>query len=291
MRTSLSFSVLLSLALTITIACGREPADSREYTLKGQVLSVAEDRKEANIKHEEISGFMPAMTMPYKVRDAKEMATVVPGDLISATLIVESNDAYITDVKKVGQAPIEATPEPIQLASSGVELLQPGQPAPATTLVDQEGKKRKIAEFSGQAVVLTFIYTSCPLPTFCPLMDRNFMALQERIKADPALRVRLLTVSFDPDTDTPPVLKRHGQKLGFDPRVWTFATGDPDEIREFSGRFGVSVGRPASDQRDIIHNLRTAILDRSGNLVKVYTGNEWTAADVIADIKMLVGVD
>jgi protein SCO1/2 len=123
------------------------------------------------------------------------------------------------------------------------------------------------------------------------MMDRNFVALQDRIKADPNLNVHLVTVSFDPLTDTPPVLKKHGQKLGFDPKIWTFLTGDRDEIDRFSARFGVSVGRALSDQRDITHNLRTAIIDRNGNLVKTYTGNEWTPAEVMADIKILVGVD
>jgi len=122
-------------------------------------------------------------------------------------------------------------------------------------------------------------------------MDRNFVALQDRIKADPALNVHLVTVSFDPETDTPAVLKKHGTSLGFDPRLWTLLTGDRDEVDKFAAQFGVSVARAMTDQRDITHNLRTVIIDRRGNLTKTYTGNEWTPADVMADIKMLVGVD
>jgi len=100
-----------------------------------------------------------------------------------------------------------------------------------------------------------------------------------------------VTVSFDPATDTPAVLKAHGTKLGFNPRIWTFLTGDRDEIDRFASRFGVSVARAMTDQKDITHNLRTALIDRQGNLVKTYTGNEWTPAEVMADIKILVGVD
>ena len=288
MRIPLLFSLGLLLG---AVACGDKPADSREYTLQGQVLSLTGDHHEANIKHEEIKGFMPAMTMPYKVRDAREFEGVAPGDLINATLVVESNDAYLKGIKKVGSAPLEQPPTEVREASAGFELLKEGQPVPATEFVDQEGKKRQFKDFLGKAVVMTFIYTRCPMPTFCPMMDRNFVALQQRMKEDPALNVHLVTVSFDPESDTPAVLKAHGQKLGFDPRLWTFLTGDRDQVDQFAARFGVSVARAMTDQKDITHNLRTAILDRSGNLVKVYTGNEWTPAEVMADIKVLVGVD
>ena len=93
-------------------------------------------------------------------------------------------------------------------------------------------------------MVVTFIYTRCPLPTFCPLMDRHFATIQTAIKGDPALKnVRLVSVSFDPATDTPPVLKKHAAELNADPARWTFLTGDRDDIDRFAARFGVSVAR------------------------------------------------
>jgi protein SCO1 len=292
MRTSLSCFIVLAVTLGLT-ACAKKPSDAHEYTLQGQVLSLTTDRKEANIKHEDIQGFMPAMTMPYKVRDAKEFEGVAAGDLINATLVVEASDAYLKAVKKVGTAPLEKVSDnvPTVSASAGFELLREGQPVPTTTFLDQDGKKRTFDDFHGKAVVLTFIYTRCPMPTFCPLMDRNFVALQDRLKADPDLNVHLVTMTFDPGTDTPKVLKAHAEKLNYEPKLWTFLTGDRDEIDRFASRFGVAVARAMTDQRDITHNLRTAIIDRNGNLVKVYTGNEWTPADAIADIKVLVGVD
>jgi len=135
-------------------------------------------------------------------------------------------------------------------------------------------------------LAVTFIYTSCPLPTFCPLMDRHFASIQQTIKNDPALkRVHLVSVSFDPLTDTPPVLKKHAQSLDADPARWTFFTGDRDDIDQFAARFGVSISRELNDARDITHNLRTVVIDSSGRLVKVYTGNEWTPAQVIADLR------
>ena len=294
MRANTFFSLVLALLSSASLACGGGgSSDRREFTLHGQILSVSVDHQEATITHEEIKGFMPAMTMPYKVRDPKEFEPLVPGDLVNATLVVVSNDAYLKDVKKVGQAPLEkpSADSGLPPASPALKALKDGEPVPDATFIDQDGKKRDIRSFAGSAVVMTFIYTKCPMPTFCPLMDRHFATMQETLKADPALNVRLVSVSFDPLTDTPAVLKQHAKELGADPRIWSFFTGDLDEIDRFAAQFGVMVTRAPNDQRDITHNLRTALLDRQGNLVKTYTGNEWTPEQVIADIKVLVGVD
>lgn len=284
----------LCLALALFAGACTGSSDRREYTLQGQIISIAPDRKDATIKHEEIKGFMSAMTMPYKVRDAKEYDNLVPGDLITATLVVVSNDAYLKDVKKVGDAPLEKPPAESSMppASSGFELLKLGQPVPDTTFISQDGTPSTLEALRGSAVIVTFIYTNCPMPTFCPLMDRHFATIQAKLKADGnALKVHLLSVSFDPAADTPPVLKQHAQKLGADPRFWTFVTGERDDIDQWASRFGVSVSRAMNDPRDITHNLRTAIIDRQGNLVQTYTGNEWTPEQVLADVRVMVGVD
>jgi protein SCO1/2 len=273
-------------ALVLLLAAAACGSGDREYTLQGQILSIEPDRRQANIKHEEIKGFMAAMTMPYKVRDAKEFADLKPGDLINSTLVVVSNDAYLKDVKKVGEAPLAAPTAEVPSASSGFELLKPGEAVPDAPLVDQEGRKTTLSSLKGKTVVLTFIYTQCPLPTFCPLMDRHFVAIQERLKADPALsKVHLATVSFDPVTDTPPVLKKHAQQLGADLTRWTFFTGERDDIDRFASRFGVTIARDQSDPKNITHNLRTMIIDADGKLVKTYTGNEWTPDQILADLK------
>jgi len=282
-------SIITILAL-VAGACGSR-GDAKEYQLQGQILDVAADHQQATVKHGDIKGFMPAMTMPYKVKDSKQLDGIAAGDLIDATLVVVSNDAYLKDVKKTGQAPLEQPAVDVQKTFSGADLLKEGQSVPNTAFLDQDGKPRDLRSFTGSALVLTFIYTKCPMPTFCPLMDRNFVELQQKVKDDPALNVHLLTVTFDPDTDTPSVLKAHAKKLGADPKVWTFLTGKREDIATFATKFGVSVMRAMNDQRDITHNLRTAIIDRSGNMVKMYTGNEWTPGEVIADIKVLVGVD
>ncbi len=176
-------------------------------------------------------------------------------------------------------------PPPAQ-ASAGFELLKPGEEIPNQLLIDQDGQPRPLSTLRGHRVALTFIYTRCPMPDFCPLMDRHFATIQREIKATPELAdVRLLSVSFDPQFDTPPVLKAHAKKYEADPQVWSFVTGDRDEITRFAARFGVSVERAEQNPIDITHNLRTAIIDPQGRLVKVHTGNSWTPADIVADLK------
>ena|SRR5258708_3625396 len=279
--------IALLLCLS-AVACSTP--DERKFTLQGQVLSVEPARKMVTIKHEEIKGFMPAMTMPYEVRNENLLDGLAPGDLVNATLVVVSNGAYLSTIKKVGTAPLEKPPAeaPNPTASSGFELLRPGEAVPDAAFVDQNGKARRFAGFKGSPLVITFIYTKCPLPTFCPLMDRHFAALQKPLTQDPALqKVHLVTVSFDPLTDTPAVLKVHAKGLNADLTRWTFLTGDRDEIDRFAARFGVSVSRAINDARDITHNLRTAIVDADGKLLKTYTGNDWTPEQVLADLRGL----
>ena len=278
----------LCLAM-LTAACTSKP-DQREYTLQGQVLAVAPDHHQATINHEEVKGLMAAMTMPYSVHDPKQLEGIAPGDLINAKLVVLPSDAYLTDVKRVGEAPLPQAPAEAPAASSGFELLKPGEAVPVGKFVDQDGRRRGFSSFKGSTVLITFIYTRCPMPTFCPLMDQHFVSIQKRLNDDPAIkgRVHLVSVSFDPLVDTPPVLKAHGNKLGADLKTWTFLTGDRDDIDQFASRFGVSVARAPNDQRDITHNLRTAIVDADRKLVKVYIGNEWTPDQALADVKSVV---
>jgi protein SCO1/2 len=289
-RCVLFVPVLSLFAALATTACTK-PADRRTFTLQGQVQSLDAPRKLVVVKHEEIKGFMPAMTMPYEVEDAKVIETLAPGDLINASLVVFSNGAHLTAIKKVGTAPLEKPPADVPnppTASSGFELLRPGEAIPDGKFIDQDGKTRRFGAFKGSPVVMTFIYTKCPLPTFCPLMDRHFATLQKTLKTDPALEnVKLVTVSFDPVTDTPPVLKKHARTLDADLTRWTFLTGDRDDIDQFAARFGVSVSRALNDARDITHNLRTVIIGADGRLVKVYTGNDWSPEQVLADLKQL----
>ena len=285
MRSHLVLSLSIAIAAS---ACSRPRSDQHTYPVHGQVQAIDAPRKLVTLKHDEIKGFMPAMTMPYEVADANVLTTLAPGDVVDSTLVVFANGAHLTDFKKVGTAPLDAPPPeaPAPSASSGFELIKPGAAVPDAHFVDQDGKKRTFSSFKGSPVVMTFIYTKCPLPTFCPLMDRHFAAMQTTLKSDPALKaVHLVTVSFDPSVDTPPVLKKHARELNADLTRWTFLTGDRDEVDQFAARFGVSVSRAMNDPRDITHNLRTVIIKPDGTLAKVYTGNEWSPEQVLSDLR------
>jgi protein SCO1/2 len=208
MRHHIAF--ILALAL-VSGACGR--TDQRTYAMQGQVLSIEAPRKQLTVKHEDIKGLMPAMTMPYSVKDEHLLDGLAAGDLINATLVVVSNDAYLTAIRKVGQAPLEKPPAeaPMPTASAGFELLKPGEAVPNGSFLDQDGRSARSAR-SGLTCRDDLHLHNLSVADFCPLMDRHFVAIQKSLQEDPALKdVHLVTVSFDPKTDTPPVLKKHAR--------------------------------------------------------------------------------
>jgi protein SCO1/2 len=168
-------------------------------------------------------------------------------------------------------------------------VLTEGDEVPDVALVDQTDQRRSFSEWRGHWTLVTFIYTSCPLPTYCPLMDQNFATLQRAVAEDGRLkgRVRLVSITFDPERDTPKVLAAHAARLKADPAVWTFLTGDRVTIHRFAGRFGVGVIRPEG-VTEINHNLRTALVDRDGRIRRFYSGSEWTPSTVLADLRSAV---
>ena len=269
--------------LCVASACSSE----KRYPLTGQVLAVNRDRQELTVKHEDIRGFMPAMTMPFKVRNTEELDRWKPGDVIRATLVVEETTGYLEEITKTGEAPL---PEPSEetLAS---RMIEPGSEVPDAAFTDQDGRSRRFSDWRGKTVAVTFVYTRCPLPDFCPQMDRQFLAVQKALKDDPALaaRVHLVSVSFDPDYDTPEVLRAHTKKLGVDPTQWSYVTGSRESVDAFAAAFGVSVMRDDKPLQEILHNLRTPVIGPDGRLSEVLGGNEWTAQDLLAAIRKADG--
>jgi protein SCO1/2 len=265
-------------------ACGND----KQYEMRGQVLGVDRSKAEILVDHEAIEGWMPAMTMPYTVESPELLTGLQPGDLITAQVDAEPR-VQVTHITKTGSAPLK-TPPPAA-ASSGFELIKPGEAVPDQTFIDQDGRSRTLTEIrDGRLLALTFIYTSCPMPTFCPMMDRHFVEVQKTIAKHEGLRdrVRLLSVSFDPERDTPAVLSKHADALGADPALWTFVTGSRDEIDRFAMRFGLTLMRGQTpDPDEIGHTLRTAIIDTDGKLAKSYTGNEWTPSQLVGDLESL----
>jgi len=271
-------------ALAALVACGPR---GRRYQLEGQVLAIDPAQQTLTIKHGDIKGFMKGMTMPFRVKTPALLEGRQPGDLVRATLVVLDNDAYLESVEKTGWAPVPgpgADTEPA--AAPAVPVLAAGAAVPDQTFIDEAGRRFTLSSLQGRTVALTFIYTSCPYPTFCPLMDRQFKEIQTRVQADAALRgqVRLLSLSFDPDHDTPEVLAAHAKELGADPSVWTFATAPRAEIEAFGAHFGLLISRDPKTPRIITHSLSTAVIDPRGRLAVLYQGNEWTPDALFGDI-------
>ena len=277
MRVRLIVLVLVVLAT----ACNRKPP-VRQYELQGQILQVEPARNEVVIKHEDIKGFMPGMTMPFKVKDAALLAGKEPGDLVTATLVVGEVDAHLSTLTRTGHAAVQAPPP----VSDAPRILMPGEQVPDALLIDQHEKPQPFSALRGHRVALTFSYTRCPLPEFCPLMDRHFASVQKAIQSTPALGdVRLVTMTLDPAFDTPAVLNRHAEKLKADPAVWTFVTAEPTEAARFMRQFGIFVEKDPGGGAALTHNLRTAVIDAEGRVVKVHSSNDWTPSDLVADLK------
>jgi protein SCO1 len=272
---------LLFVASIVLSGCGPPPdANTRQFELHGQILAVRPERHEVVIKHQDIKGFMPGMTMPFSVKDDALITGKKPGDLVTATLVIGETQAYLSTLTTTGHAELsEAAPPPTP------DILEPGQAVKDATLVDQDNTPRQFSTFKGHRLAVTFIYTRCPLPDFCPLMDKHFAAIQKTIKSTPALAdVQLLTVTLDPEFDRPAILKAYARRRDADPAVWTFLTGEPMEVNRFATQFGLYVEHNPQDAINITHNLRTAVIDPEGRLVTVHSGNSWTPAELVADL-------
>jgi len=268
------------------MSCSRAPEPTR-YEIRGQILGVRADVGEVRLKHEAIPGYMDAMTMSFSVKERRLLADRAPGDLVRGTLVVTETDAWIEGLEKTGFAEVVEEPDDESGPAPAFTLLEAGAEVPGTALVDQQGRPWTFSAVRGKVAALTFIYTRCPLPTYCPLMDRNFRAVQRALASRPAAagRFQLVTVSFDPAFDTPEVLRRHAASLGADLSSWTFLTGERESVESFAAQFGVSVMRDPTDPVAIEHNLRTAVIDPSGRLVKIYSGSDWTPDQLARDLE------
>jgi protein SCO1 len=277
--------LVLLAALLAAASC----SSAKRYEMRGQILAVNRDRMEILVKHEEIPGLMSAMTMPWKVRTAGMLDNLGPGDLITSEIELENNQGVVTKITKLGTAKPDV-PAPGAPAKPGVKYLVPGDAVPNQAFIDQEGRARDFTSLQGgRAMAVTFIYTQCPVPTYCPMMDRQFAEAQALItQKGLGDRARLLSVSFDPKNDTPAVMKHHARKLKFDPNIWTFVTGGREEIDRFATSFGVTLIRgEAANPDEIGHTLRTALVGRDGRLVKTYGGGDWTPEQLVADLEQL----
>lgn len=257
---------------------------AQRYVVKGKVVSTDKANHKVTIAHEEIKGYMEAMTMPFTLLDDWVYPELKTGSQIQATLVVDQGRSWLEN-------PVVTTVvDPnVKSEESGVEPAA-GTETPDFTLVNQDGRKINFKQYREKALIMTFIYTRCPLPDYCPLMTQNFVTINRELQNNPALRdkTHLLSVTVDPDYDKPKVLREYGARyIGSDKdgfKRWEFATGSPEQIKNIAQFFGLNYWQE-NDQ--IIHGLRTAIIAPDGKIVKVYRGNDWKPEDVVKDLEKL----
>lgn len=269
-------------------ACGQHapvPNESvQHHEVRGVVRSLPPDQKTIDVEHEDIPGFMPSMTMPFLLRDEKEIAPLQIGDAIAFRLNLTERDSWIDQVRKIDPAQVHLpTPSPTVRPVKSARL-HDGDLMPAFQLVDQTGQPINLATFHGHPFVLTFIFTRCPIPNFCPRMTQDFAELQQAIRgasSEPLVSTKLLSISFDPEHDNPAVLADYARAEKSDPAVWKFATGDSAEISRLTTAFSVLV-QPGGGS--ISHSLATALVDGDGRIEKIWRGNGWTREEVLQQI-------
>jgi protein SCO1/2 len=280
--------VVLFVALLL-LGCGRstksgEGAD--HYETRGVVRGFSPDRSTVEIQHENIPGFMPSMTMPFVARDPKEITGLKTGDPISFRMTVTQKDFWIENVKKVRREDVDVLePKPApSISPEASARLKEGDDMPQFSLTNQNSEPISLDTFRGRPLVLTFVFTRCPLPNFCPRMSNNFEELQTAIKAgsDTLATTRLLSITLDPGFDTPEVLKTYSGYHQADPQNWTFATGDEKEVEKLTRAFSVY---RQTEGGTISHGLATALIDKNGRIEKIWRGNAWKPEEVIEEIK------
>lgn len=267
-----------------------------EYKLTGVVRKVDAEHQSVTIRHDPVPGLMPEMTMPFSLRDRETLDDLKEGDEVEGSLRVVREGGEVADYELTRLTVTRPAPPPELTLSAGPDgqltltptprRLGPGDAVPDFTVTTQDGAALRLSDLRGSVVVLTFIYTRCPLPDFCPAIDRKFGDLAARLAAVPdrASKVRLLSVSFDPEHDTPEVLRKHAAMRGAAPPLWTFAVATHAEL----GRVGPALGLTYGPTRgEIVHNLSTAVIGPDGRLVALRVGEEgrtWQPADLLKAI-------
>jgi protein SCO1 len=280
--------LIAALLLIISLAaCVRKPAGKR-YELQGRVVAVDAAARQLTIAHRAIPGLMEGMTMPFQVsgKDTWVFKSIAPGDQVQATLV-------LTDHAELQDITFTKASDTSSDGSSALRIPQPGDEVPDFTLVNQSGKTVHFHQFRGSPLLLTFIYTRCPFPDYCPRLTNNFSQVMQQLQKDPKVfgEAQLLSISIDPEHDNPAALLSYGERYvgRVDPRFahWQFASGSQEEVRQTADFFGLPY-----NQKDgqIVHGLVTVLIGKDGKVTKVYSGNDWKPDDVAADYIAAAGV-
>lgn len=258
----------------------RVEENRRVFHVAGEVRSVDASTYTVRIAHEEIPGYMPPMVMPFEVKQPELLRDLAAGDHVVFELVITENDSWILGIEKIASNVTNATGTVAGARSSGEresERVQTGELVPEFNLTDENGRTIRLSDYRGQVLVLTFIYTRCPLPNFCPLMSKNFESLQDRLNREFPDRFHLLSISIDPRFDQPEVLKEYAARHGANQKCWTFATGTEEQIDSVADLMGL-FHEPENGL--ISHDLRTVLIGPDGRLVHMWRGNTWTPYEV-----------
>jgi protein SCO1/2 len=289
------FPIALILSISIfTSSCHRSTPVTRRYSFTGKVVSIDAQQQSAIINGEAIPGFMDAMTMPYTVKPPATLNHLLPGDTISADVVVISDDKnsdtpsyWLENVKVTAHAD---SPQPP--AGNSLHMPAPGEDVPDFSLLNQDGKRISLQQYRGKTVLVTFIYTRCPFPDFCPRMSGNFAEIDKQLASNPALAAtQLLSISFDPEHDTPKVLRDYAFRVAHtqDPALfkrWQFAVPTSADLPKLANFFALTV-KPEGGL--ITHNLSTAVIGPDGKIVSWRHGGDWLPSDLIKDATVAVG--
>ena len=271
-------SLLLLAALLCALLASGCQSKTKHYDLKGQVLDKNPATNEVTVKHEDIPGFMPAMTMSYPVKDQNGFHQVEPGDIITAEVVTANNgnQYWLENVRIIDESGRKTAKQ------GTVHRLNIGDHVPDLALVNQDGKSFQLEDFKGKAVLVTFIYTRCPMPTFCPRLSGQFAKIQDDLSKTPDdfAKTHLVTITFDPKYDTPPVLRKYGlayldnDAAGFS--HWDFASSNSGDLRKIADAFGLEY---FEEDNQISHSMVIVLISPEGTVAK-YWSTEWTTAEL-----------
>jgi len=274
-------ALLMLLAALPTRTSAQQPG---RHAVRGMVLKVDAAQQAIVVSHESIPGVMPAMTMPFEVRNARELKGLAPGAIVSFTLVVSKASAHIEGVRVIRYESVEQDPLTARrlrllqdTIAAGATPLAVGQPVPDFTLTDQAHTRVSLSQFRGKVVAINFVYTTCVLPQFCYRLANHFSVVAKRFKERMGRELVLLTVTFDPARDTPERLAEYSRQWNADPGVWHFLTGSELDVRRVCRLFSVDA---FPDEGLISHSTRTAVIDRRGVLAASIDGNRHTAAQL-----------
>jgi protein SCO1/2 len=284
-------ALILAIALG-TAACGASPdsafkasEQAQRFPIAGVVRAVDKAEARLTVAHETIPGLMDAMTMPFAVKEAWAIGVAAPGDRLTGTLVLDGGRSWIEGVSlSKPHAGSDAMGGANSATDAGIGPAR-GALLPTAPLRDQGGREVTARSFAGRDVIVTFIYTHCPLPDFCPLMMSRLNEAAARLrKAGRRDDVQMVAISIDPARDTPDVLAAYGRahitgEEGDPFHRWSLLTGPPDAIGAWARSFALTY---EPDGTDILHGLRTAVIDREGTVVGVLRGNQWKTDELMA---------